>query len=471
MRFFLLSLVFAGALAAADWPAFRGPNGSGVTADDKAPAGVSLEHGLLWKIPLPDGISSPIVVRHRVFFTGWEGNSRIVLAVDAVTGKEAWKRTFRQAREEYAQKPNSHATPTMGSDGDNVYAYFHDVGLISFTFDGKERWQVPLEPFNSLYGLASSLTVAEGFVFLWVDGQEQSVLRAYETGSGKVRWSAMQQPQALAGFSTPIVYRPANGPAQLVVLGSGEAVGYQIATGERLWWTNALTAFAASSPVIAGDRLYVASAKEPPQPWDRVAKFDLKKDGHITIDQVPDDNPINRTWRRVFTSINKRYGVGDGILTREQWDKNEAAIAASGGLTAMSLAGKNDRTEAVLWRYTKSIPYYSSPLIYRGVLYTVKDGGILSSFDPANGAVHKVGRLPDAIAEYYASPVAGDGRLFLVNTDGKLTMARAGAQWEVLAVTDLGEKVMATPALSAGRLFVRGDKHLFCFGEKGERGR
>jgi outer membrane protein assembly factor BamB len=337
---------------------------------------------------------------------------------------------------------------------------------MSFTFDGKERWRAPLGPFNSPYGLASSLTVAEGNVFLWIDLLEESELRAYDTGSGRVRWSAMQRPQTLGGYATPIVYRPANGHAQLVVLGSGEAVGYQLETGERLWWSNSLTAFAAASPVLAGDMLYVASAKEPPQPWDTVAKFDLKKDGRILIDQVPQDSAINITWKRLFISINKRFGNGNGILTREQWDKNETTIATSGGLAAMSLAGKADLSDAVRWRNIKAIPYYSSPLIYRGVLYTIKDGGILSAFDPADGKVHKVGRLANALGDYYASPVAADGRLFLVNTDGMLTVARAGAQWEPLGTTELGEKVMASPALAGGRLFVRGDTHLFCFGER-----
>jgi outer membrane protein assembly factor BamB len=450
-------------IAAADWPAFRGPNGSGVAADDKAPADLTLEKGLAWKVATPGGHSSPIVVRNRVFLTGSVGESRIVMALDGATGKEVWKRAFTRVREEHKQETNSDSSPSMATDGENVYAYFHDLALMSFTFDGKERWNVPLGPFKTLYGLASSLTVAEGSVFLWTDLQDESTVRAYDAGSGRVRWTATQRPQTLGGYATPIVYRPAKGPAQLVVLGSGEVVGYQIATGERVWWANGLTAFAAASPLIAGDVLYVASAKEAAQSWDRVAKFDLKKDGRIAIDQVPQDSSVNVTWRRVFISINNRFGNGDGVLTREQWDKNEAAVAGSGGLAAVPLGG-GDLSDAVKWRYTKAIPYYASPLLYRGVLYTLKDGGILSAFDPVEGKVEKVGRLPNAIGDYYASPVAGDGRLFFVNADGQLTVARAGAQWEALTITELGEKVMATPALAGGRLYVRGDKHLFCFG-------
>jgi outer membrane protein assembly factor BamB len=124
MPLMLIGLAFAAVLGTADWPAFRGPNSSGVATDDKAPVDLTIEKGLVWKVALPGGISSPIVVRNRVFLTGSEGNNRIVLALDAATGKEVWKRTFSRAHEELAREKNSHSTPTMASDRENVYAYF-----------------------------------------------------------------------------------------------------------------------------------------------------------------------------------------------------------------------------------------------------------------------------------------------------------------------------------------------------------
>ena len=361
-------------------------------------------------------------------------------------------------------KENGHSTPSMVSDGNNVYAYFHDLALLSFTYDGKERWRVPLGPFNSPYGLASSLTFADGMVFLWIDLQDESLLRAYDAGSGRVRWTAHQEPQTGGGYATPIVYRPAKGPAQLIVLGSGETVGYQIATGERLWWAHGLTAGATASPVASNDMLFVVAMKEPAPTWSEVAEFDVKKDGRIPIESMELDKPMNVAWKRLFISLDKRFGNGDGILTKEEWDRGAAALAAGGGLTALPLNGKADVTETVRWRYTKGLPYYASPLVYRGVLYMIKDGGILSAFNPADGTLHKQARLPDGIGQYWASPIAADGRLFFIDNDGKLTVARAGEQWEALATTDLGEKVAATPALAGGRLFVRSEKHLFCFG-------
>ena len=104
-----------------------------------------------------------------------------------------------------------------------------------------------------------------------------------------------------------------------------------------------------------------------------------------------------------------------------------------------------------------------SPLLYDGVLYVIKNGGILTAFDPATGKVFKTGRVTGALGGYSASPVAAEGRIFVVSEEGKLAVLRAGRDWDVLAVNDLGEGAFATPALSAGRVYVRTDEALYCF--------
>ncbi len=93
----------------------------------------------------------------------------------------------------------------------------------------------------------------------------------------------------------------------------------------------------------------------------------------------------------------------------------------------------------------------------------VKTGGIITSLDPATGRILKEGRSPGALGEYYASPVAADGKVFLANTEGKITVLKAGAEWEVLAVNEINDEVNATPALSDGRVYVRTRSALYCF--------
>ena len=93
----------------------------------------------------------------------------------------------------------------------------------------------------------------------------------------------------------------------------------------------------------------------------------------------------------------------------------------------------------------------------------VKTGGIITSLDPATGRMLKQGRSPNALGEYYASPVAADGKVFLASTEGKITVLKAGVEWEVLTVNEVGDEIDATPALSQGRIYVRTRGAIYCF--------
>jgi outer membrane protein assembly factor BamB len=155
-------------------------------------------------------------------------------------------------------------------------------------------------------------------------------------------------------------------------------------------------------------------------------------------------------------------GNGDGIVTKDKWDAWVRHTSGPTGLLAVRLDREGPRE---LWRYDKGFSgVIPSPLLYEGILYVVKNGGILTAFDPATGSVLKAGRVQGALGGYSASPVAADGKIFLISEDGKIAVLRPGRDWEVLAVNDLGEGAFATPALSAGRIYVRTDEALYCFG-------
>jgi outer membrane protein assembly factor BamB len=141
-------------------------------------------------------------------------------------------------------------------------------------------------------------------------------------------------------------------------------------------------------------------------------------------------------------------------------------MASENGLLAIRLGGRGDTTDtAVRWRYQKPVPQVPSTLLYQGVLFMVNDSGILTSFDPATGNVLKQGRLKGAIDKYFASPVGADGKVWLISQDGTVSVVSARGEWDVLAVNTLGEEVFATPAIDAGRLYVRTKGTLYCFGK------
>ena len=137
---------------------------------------------------------------------------------------------------------------------------------------------------------------------------------------------------------------------------------------------------------------------------------------------------------------------------------------APSGLMAIRLERGPERTRE-LWRYEKSfVAVVPSPLYYRGVLYLVKNGGLLTSFDADTGKVAKAGRLTGALGPYSASPVAAEKKVFLASEEGKVTVLKADREWEIIAINDLGEGCYATPALAGGHIYLRTNEALYRFG-------
>jgi outer membrane protein assembly factor BamB len=132
---------------------------------------------------------------------------------------------------------------------------------------------------------------------------------------------------------------------------------------------------------------------------------------------------------------------------------------------AVRLGGSGDMTDkSILWRYYKSLPNVPSPLLYKGVLYMMKEGGILTALDAATGAVLKQGRLNGALDFYYSSPVAADGKIYAASQTGQVSVVRAGGDWEHLKVNEMDGEVFATPVPLDGRLYLRTTGTLYCFG-------
>src|SRR5262249_54866295 len=150
---------------------------------------------------------------------------------------------------------------------------------------------------------------------------------------------------------------------------------------------------------------------------------------------------------------------------REEYDSMRLIFEAAHNMVlAIRPGGKGDITKShVLWKYTKQIPYCPSPVWYRGQLFMIRSGGILAVVDARTGQSLKQGRI-GATGEYFSSPVAGDGKVYMINQRGKLTILDAAPGWREISSTDLGEDAYASPAVVDGRLYVRTNGHLYCFG-------
>lgn len=443
-----------------EWTQFRGPNGTGVAEGSALPAEFSASKNVVWKTAVPFARSSPVVTADRVYLTATEGDKLLTLALDRKTGKMLWRREVVRARHMTIYKANDGASPTPVTDGKNVYAFFGELGLISYGPDGKERWRVPLGPFNSFYGMGGSPVLAGNTLVMVCDHRTDSFIVAVDTRDGKILWKTKRS--NFEAYSTPAVYKPKDGPAQIIVPGSNSVDAYSLDKGERLWWVTKIGSYPKGVPVLGTDMVYVtADGGEQPflPPFDETLKQNDKDN----------DQKISREEMKAVPEALEHFGWldanSDGFIERAEHDFVRNSTIMGHGVTAIRLSGKGDLTASnVVWNVKKAYPSIPAPLIYRGVMYFMKEGGIVSSLDPASGEVLKQGRTPNALEEYYASPVAADGKIFVVSASGKVTVLKADAQWEILASSDLDEEVWATPAVAGNNLYIRTRNALYSFG-------
>jgi outer membrane protein assembly factor BamB len=187
----------------------------------------------------------------------------------------------------------------------------------------------------------------------------------------------------------------------------------------------------------------------PIAPWDKtLADNDADSNGTIEKTEAP-EGPA----KRYFGVVDRNK---DGHVDAAEWSGMMDAAAPPSQLIAIQPRGSGDLSgTAVAWRFDRNIPDVPSPLYYEGILYMVQNGGILTALDAASGQVRKQGRITGALGDYYSSPVAAAGNIYFANQDGKLAVVRAGADWEVTSVSDLGEECFATPAPVDGAIYVR----------------
>jgi outer membrane protein assembly factor BamB len=490
----LLALFAASVAFAEDWPQFRGPNGNGVSVSTGLPEVFGPEKNVVWKTPLPPGHSSPVLTRDRVFITAYikqktdgaqptaanaQGNAHeknhklLVICLDRQTGKLLWQREVPRTREGRLQNVNDPASPSPVTDGTNVYVFFQEFGLVSYDGKGKERWRLPLGPFNMFYGFGASPILVDDKVILPVDQDSpSSYLIAVDKTSGRVRWK-VERPAVISGYSTPIIYQPKQGPKQIVIPESFQLSAYSVADGKRVWWVRGLACEMKSIASSDGEYVYINGWGFPQnQPGRQIStipfeqawtRYDKNNDKLIAKSEVEGEEGMDKMLKGAFEAFDMDR---DEKLNAKDWEVFRGMMASENGLLAIKLGGQGDQTaSAIRWRYQKPVPQVPSTLLYKGILFMVNDSGILLSFDPATGNVIKQGRLQGAIDKYFASPVAADGKVFLVGQGGQVSVLKAAGEWEVLAVNELDDEVFATPAIADGRVYIRTRSALYSFGK------
>ena len=462
-----LFFVMAAAIHGANWPQFRGPGGLGIGEGPEPPTHFNSSSNVLWKAALPAGHSSPCIWGNKIFLTGYDGKKLETIALDRNTGTVLWRETAPAEKIEPAHKIANPAASTITTDGEFAYAYFGSFGLLAYDLNGKESWRHPLPPPMVEFGTGTSPILAGDLLIVVCDQDQGSFLLAMDKRTGKTAWRT-DRAEFRRGFSTPTVWKH-DGIEELVVPGSIWLTSYNLNDGSERWRYSGTSRVANSTPVFGGGLLFSSSWNIGGDEGERITmppfeefagEHDKNKDAKLTREEIP-AGPVRDRFSQM--DLNK-----DGIVTPAEWQNmREMFASAENAVIALRAGGKGDITKThVAWKSTRSLPYVSSPLFYRGRLYTVKNGGLMSCYDAKNGQPFYQDERLDAAGDYYSSAVACGDRIFIASQKGTFVVLAAGDSLNVLTRNDLGEQLMATPAVIDRRLYVRTPTALYCFGEK-----
>ena len=454
------------------WPQFRGPGGLGIADDQKPPTELGLNKNVKWKTPIPSGLSSPIVAGDKIVITAFDDGKLYTIAYNRADGKEAWRKEAPAKQiEAFFKGDGSPAAPSATTDGERIVSYFGSCGLFCYDLSGKELWNyaMPMAVTQAKLGSASSPVLTDGMVILVRDELKDPKIYAIDAKSGSLKWEKKRL--SLASFSTPLIWDTPAGK-QIVAAGHARLIGYDLKSGDQKWSVAGIPAGCCTTPVaVDGMLLFAGGAPsgpgdkefKPPTFDELLKQFDTDGDGALSRAEV-EKSPFKDFFDNQDTN-------GDGKITRDEWDANMKFFSeGKSGAFALKAGGSGDVTKShVLWNKTKGLPYLASAIAYRGQFIMVKDGGLLSAYDPKSGKEIYLQERAVAGGRYYASPVAANGNIYFVSyEDGTVTVIKAGGDMPEVVVKNpkLGERVGATPAIADDTLYIRTDKHLWAFAEK-----
>ena len=343
MKLGVLICLLALAMPAQDWPRFRGPNGSGVSKDSGFPTEFGPAKNLIWKSPVRPGKSSPVLTSQHVFLTACENGKLYTQCFDRRSGKLLWERVETRPRAELANVRNDPAAITPVTDGENVYAFFGDFGLISYDPTGKQRWRLPLGPFTNTMGMGASPILAGPSVILLADQNDDSYIAAFDRRNGEMRWKTARSEKD--GWASPLLYEPSGAAAQILTTSRGQLGSHRVEDGKRVFTHDRLSPAIVASPILDGDVLYTFGyGHDEPSPFaGQLAKFDKNHDGQLSPDEYGTDP--------MLAALGKFAGNRDLIVTKEEWDEKQRQVVMPSILMAVKLERNGPRE---LWRYEKS---------------------------------------------------------------------------------------------------------------------
>lgn len=415
LSFLLGVLVLVPGASGADWPAFRGPSGNGISKETQVPTVWDANRNVRWKVPLPSAANgSPIVSNGRVFLTTAddEGRKRSLYCFDRADGRRLWVRTVTIDRVMPTHGTNPHGGSTPAADGTHVVVWHASAGLHCYDFSGEEAWDRDFGEFRHQWGYGTSPVLHKGKVILHTGPGRRSFVMALDMKDGSTLWETEEPSSTEEGVAqgrlegswcTPLIVTE-GGRTQVICTHPTRVVAYDLADGRRLWSCRGISCrrgdLVYASPVVAGDRCVVRGGYEGPELGIRIGGTGDVTDSHLL-------------WRHAQRPSN----VGSGVIAKHH-------------------------------------------------LYVPDIDGFITCVDPASG--DRLWRQRPAPGQLWSSILYADGHLYATNQRGTTVVFTPDtAKLNVVALNALGEKTNATPAISEGEIFLRTHEYLYCIGAAG----
>ena len=423
--------------AGVDWPAFRGIDATGVVTDGRPTPTTFSPASAAWRTKIPGlGNSSPIVwgellcvttaisEKDNSFKPGLYGNIEPVndssphewkvICLDKRTGAARWEQTVHKGVPAVKRHTKStQANATLATDGIHLAAFFGSEGLHVYDLSGKRLWSKNFGVLDSgffeapeaQWGFAASPVIHNGVVVVLADVQKNSFLAAFDVATGKELWRVTRSD--VPTWGTPAIV-DAGGRTQIVVNGWKHTGGYDFETGRELWKLTGGGDIPTPTPIAGHGLIFITSAHGA-------------------------DSPVHAI---------RATATGD-----------------------VSLEGAQTSNAGVAWSVPRAGSYMATPLLYGDYLYVVRWNGILGAYEARTGTRAYQQRLGQGATAFTASPVASGGHIYFATEDGEVYVVKAGPAFELVATNKLDAAMLATPAISDGRLFIRTKDEILAFGQ------
>jgi outer membrane protein assembly factor BamB len=412
---FTICLTASTALAE-NWPNWRGPNYDGVSSEKNLPAEFGDGKNMIWALAMPGmGSSTPVIWGDRIFLTSEGDNGNLLAICISTSGKELWRKTLGTSKRRARKDEGNDSSPTASTDGKYVWFYIGTGKLCCFDLDGKEIWSIDVQEkygrFDIQFGMHTTPLHYDGKLYLQLIHTARQWVIALEAATGKEVWKVKRdsdgRDECEHSYASPCLWKSGD-KAYLITHGNDYAIAHDLKDGHEIWRVGDLNgATGRYNPTLR----FVASPVATPE----LIVVPTAKNGPV-VGVKPD---------------------------------------ASGKV--------NSNSPGQQWRLKAGTPDVPSPLVKDGLVYLCRENGNMACIDAKSGEVYYTDQRTHN-ARYRASPVFAGDKIYITSRDGVITVLQPGKQFKVLATNKLGQEITASPAFSAGRIYIRTWDNLYAFG-------